>query len=127
MPIRASGFHLPSGARAVRADCTGVMNQEEAEAWVRQIDPGGPFSDIPILIDTVGLDRVTPEARALFGRRGDEVMQPHAWMALVVTNPVIRVATNFVMRMSGTRKMRLFANEGEAIRWLDEQLAQMKR
>ena len=39
---------------------------------------------------------------------------------MVVTNPVVRVTTNFLMRINKARKQRLFTSEAEAILWLDE-------
>ena len=44
------------------------------------------------------------------------------WFAIVVTNPVIRVASNFIMRDSTTARLRrkLFSTEEAAVRWLDE-------
>jgi hypothetical protein len=38
----------------------------------------------------------------------------------VVTNPLIRVASNFIMRMNKNPQHRMFATEAEAVRWLDE-------
>jgi hypothetical protein len=120
MPIQPSPFKLPSGTRGVRADCTGTISQEDAETWLRQVDRGGAFHGVPILAVALEIDHVTAEARGVFSRRGDSPGRPDVWMAVVVTNPVIRVTTNFVMRLTGNRKMRLFANEGTALRWLDE-------
>ncbi|HVE81604.1 MAG TPA: hypothetical protein VND93_02105 [Myxococcales bacterium] len=45
-----------------------------------------------------------------------------AWMAIVQTNPVARVAANFITRMSGDTRRRLCSTEAEAIRWLDERV-----
>jgi len=121
MPIQTSAFQLPSGAQGVRADCTGTVDKEDADAWLKQIDPGGPFHGLPQLAVALKLDRVTSEARGVFGRLGDDPGRAKVWMAVVVTNPVIRVTTNFVMRISRNKMMRLFANEEEAVLWLDHQ------
>ena len=40
----------------------------------------------------------------------------------MVTKPVIRVTINFLMRFNKIWKLRLFAREDEAVRWLDEQV-----
>ncbi|HVE82232.1 MAG TPA: hypothetical protein VND93_05270 [Myxococcales bacterium] len=105
----------------MRADCSGNVTKEDADAWLRQVDPGGPFHGLPILAVTLQLNRVASEARSVFAQRGD-VAGFKAWMAVVVTNPVIRVTTNFVMRMARNTKQRIFATEQEAILWLDERL-----
>lgn len=122
MPIQTSAFRLPSGAQGVRADCTGTVSKEDANAWFQQIDPGGPYHGLPILAVAMNLDRVTPEARSVFSRRGDANARTESWMAVVVTNPVIRVTTNFVMRIARTNKLRLFAAEADAVRWLEDRL-----
>lgn len=122
MPIQISAFQLPSGAQGVRADCMGTVSKEDAAAWLQQVDPGGAYYGLPILAVTQQLDRVAPEARSMFGRRDHPENEIESWKAVVVSNPVIRVTTNFVIRISRTRKMRLFATEGEAMRWLDERL-----
>jgi hypothetical protein len=122
MPIQASGFQLPSGARAVRADCTGIVTKEEAAAWMGQQDPGQPFHGLPILAITLHLDKVTADARGLFSRHGDRVRREEVWTAVVITNPLIRVTTNFVFRIAGTKKQRIFATEQEAVAWLDERV-----
>ena len=64
---------------------------------------------------------ITADARGLLGGRGN-VSGKEAWTAVVVTNPVIRVTVNFLMRINKNRKLRLFTREAEAIRWLDEQV-----
>jgi len=123
MPIQVSAFQLPSGARAVRADCTGTISHEEAEAWMSQGDPGGPFHGVPVLALTLQLDGVTPGARGVFARRRD-LTDIDPWTAVVITNPIIRVATNFVMRVARTKRQRIFATEQEAVLWLDERIRQ---
>src|ERR1043165_5297772 len=119
MPILISAFRLPCGAEGVRADCTGEVNAQDAQAWFQQTDPGGAFHLFPIHAVALKLERVTTEARSAFSRRGDD-MKTQAWMAVVVTNPVLRVTPNFSMRISGTRKMRLFGTEEAAVAWLDD-------
>jgi hypothetical protein len=122
MPIQASVFRLPSGARGVRADCIGTVTKEEVGAWLRQIDPDGPFHGLPVLAVALQLDRLTPEARGVYAKLSNSIPGIERWIAVVGTNPVIRVTANFVMRITKKRKMRLFRTEEEAVRWLDEHL-----
>ena len=42
------------------------------------------------------------------------------WFAIVMTNPVMRVVANFILRVTKTTRRRMFPTEAEAIRWLDE-------
>jgi hypothetical protein len=122
MPIQASVFRFPSGARGVRADCTGTITKEDASAWLQQVDPGGPFHGLPVLAVALRLDRASPEARGMYAGLGNSAPGAERWIAVVVTNPVLRVTANFVMRITRKRKMRLFRTEEEAVRWLDERL-----
>ena len=122
MPIQAIAFRLPSGAQGVRADCTGTVTKEEAEAWLRQVEPGGPFHGLPVLAVAQRLDRLTADARGVYAKLGNSAPEVERWIAVVVTNSVLRVTANFVMRITKKRKMRLFRTEEEAVRWLDDRL-----
>jgi len=121
MPIQASAFRLPSGARGVRAVCIGTITREDADTYLQQIALGGSFHGLPILAVTLQIGSIGPGAGGAFVRRGSE-RKTESWIAVVVTNPVIRVTTNFVVRISGTKKLRLFATEEEAVLWLDERV-----
>lgn len=121
MPIRPTAFQLPSGARAVRADCVGAIGKEDADGWLGQLAPGGPFHGFPTLAVTLQVERVDPGARRAF-TKAREVTQANGWVAVVVTNPVIRVTINFVMRVTRNEKQRLFQTEQEAVAWLDQRV-----
>ena len=121
MPVHLSTFQLPCGARCLREDCVGDVTLEDAHTVLRESGPGGPFHGLPILGLTQRMTSITADARGLLGGRGD-VRGEEAWAAAVVTNPIIRVAVNFLMRVNKNRKLRLFTREAEAIRWLDEQV-----
>ncbi len=117
MPIELSTFLLPSGARCVRAICSGDLTKKDLDAGDLQLGAGGPLHGLPILSLSQQVTSVSSDARQLMGSRGAEV-----WTAVVVTNPVIRVTTNFLMRVTGSKKQRLFTSEAEAIQWLDERV-----
>lgn len=114
-------MRLPSGARAARCDCSGIVTKADAEAWMAETGPGGPLYDLPILAVALQLQKVESDARGVFGQHQDPTREDN-WMAVVVTNPVIRVTTNFVMRITRHRKQRLFSTEAEAVAWLEERL-----
>ena len=40
----------------------------------------------------------------------------------MVINPLLRVTINFVTRVTGNRKVKMFGSEAEATRWLDERV-----
>jgi hypothetical protein len=119
MPVHLSTFHLPSGARCLREDCIGDITLEDARSVLEQAGPGGPFYGLPVLGLTEQMTSVSAEARSLFGGSADVSA---VWAAVVVTKPVIRVTINFLMRFNKSWKLRLFAREDEAVRWLDEQV-----
>jgi len=122
MPFELATFLLPSGIKAVRANGSGVITQQDADLLMHQINPGGPFFGLPRLFDTVRMERMTAEARSIFSGPSQPGMDP-VWVAGVVTSPVIRVTTNFLLRVSGSplaASMKMFSDEKEAIAWLDE-------
>jgi hypothetical protein len=121
MPVHLSTFELPGGARCLREDCVGEMTLEDAHTVLRETGPGGSFEGLPILGLTERITSITAEARGVLGGRGN-VSGTEVWAAVVVTNPVIRVAVNFLTRVNKYRKLHLFAREAEAIQWLDEQV-----
>ena len=65
---------------------------------------------------------MTPEARAVFGRHTYA-----QWMAGVGTNPMMRMTANFIIRVKRTKWLRMFADEQEAVRWLDERARENAR
>jgi hypothetical protein len=72
------------------------------------------------------LKSISSEARAVFAGRSD-VRDRQTWTAVLLTNPVIRVTANFIMRIQGSTRTKLFSSEPDALEWLDarvrEQLA----
>jgi len=122
--IQVTGFRLPSGSQAVRGEWTGVVDTEDADTWRQEVLPGGRFHGLPILAVGLRVERLTPEARRAFVKIGNHPTRASSWMAVVVVNPVIRVTANFVIRLYKAWKIRLFATEEDAVRWLDEYAAQ---
>ncbi len=121
MPTEYSIFQLPSGARCARAVLDGPYGKEEVADLMRQTDPGGPLYGLPLLALAQTMTSVSAEARGMYGRRGDMSLS-ESWTAGVITNPVIRVIANFLMRVQKRKKVRLFTSEPEAVRWLDERV-----
>jgi hypothetical protein len=120
MPYQPSTFQLPGGARCARIEATGTITGDEAVGIIARFDPGGAFHGLSLLVDGQNMVRMTPEARAHFANRRNPPDQE--WMALIITNPVMRVTSNFILRMNGNVKRRLFTTEAEAVRWLDDRV-----
>ncbi|HEY8207172.1 MAG TPA: hypothetical protein VIG99_06815 [Myxococcaceae bacterium] len=112
-------LELPCGARICRLEVRGTVSGEEAKEILTQLQPGGALQGVPLLISLQKLDSLSSDARGVIGEAGLEAVE--VWEAVVVTKPVVRVAINFVMRIQGRKKTRLFTSEPEALQWLDSQ------
>jgi len=121
MPVEISTFHLPCGARCVRMDCVGDVDKADADQIMKQVDLGGPLHGLPTLGLTQRMRSLSADARGVFGRRSDGGAK-ESWRAVVVTSPLARVASNFLMRVYRLKKHRLFAKEADAVSWLDERV-----
>jgi hypothetical protein len=119
MSIELSISQLPSGARCMLMVTAGHFSREDAEEFFRQTRPDGPMYRLPRLCLCQNQTSASSDARSMFvGLKGDE----EPWTAMVVTKAVVRVAINFVLRISQNKKVRLFTDEHEATRWLDERV-----
>jgi hypothetical protein len=121
MPVEMSTFSLPGGTRCAKLVSSGRFSKEDAEALLKEMNPGGSMVGMPRLVLTQQLTSVAPEARWLFAGRPEEG-EREPWVAVVVSNPVVRVTTNFLVRINRNKRVRLFSSEPEATRWLDERI-----
>jgi len=121
MPFETSVFDLPCGVRAIRMTLTGIFSGEDATAFMRRIDPGGDLAGLPCLTLTKDLESISSEARAAISRAAN-MGELELWSAVVVSNPMIRVAINFITRLQNAKRTKLLATEEEAIRWLDARM-----
>lgn len=117
MPYDITTFHLPGGTRCSRVVGTGHISKVDVDYLADHILPGKPLNGVPMLCLTQEMKGLSPEARKLFsGSGGPRHLVP--WCAVVVTNPVIRVTMNFILRIGKSDTLRLFTSETEAIQWL---------
>jgi hypothetical protein len=119
MPYTITTSALPSGSPCVRMEGRGVISKEDAEYALTFAGRQGSMFGVPILLLAQQMKSISTEARALYAANFDS-RDDQPWCGLVVTNPLIRVASRFIMRFSGYDKVQMFATEAEAIRWLDE-------
>jgi hypothetical protein len=117
VPHETTFFQLPCGARACRIEVSGTLSSEDARTLLQQLQPGGACHDLPCLFLLQKLDSIPSDVRGLLGQRG--LAEVESWEAVVVTNPVMRVTANFVARIQGRKKARMFSDEPEALQWLD--------
>ncbi|HYV45429.1 MAG TPA: hypothetical protein VFA20_11230 [Myxococcaceae bacterium] len=118
MPYQYSLFQLPGGTRCARIEWTGVATGEAAAALVAECAPGQPLYGLPMLILTQKMETMEARARSVFSSRS--VTPLSEFLAIVASNPIIRVATNFIMRLTKNPRQRMFPTEAEALGWLDE-------
>ncbi len=117
MPHEMTFLQLPCGARICRIALSGTLSGEEARALLQQMQPGGALHATPHLYLMQRLDSISSDARGFIGQSGLE--EGEAWEAVVVTSSVLRVTVNFIMRIQGRKKTKLFSAEPEALQWLD--------
>src|SRR4051812_68737 len=118
MPFTISPFHLPCGTRCARVEWTGVATGEQAQALLANFLAGGPYHGQSLLVLLHKMESMEPGARNAFGGRIDTPSTE--WIALVNTNPVMRVTTRLITRMNRHERQQMFATEEEALEWLDE-------
>ncbi|HYV44325.1 MAG TPA: hypothetical protein VFA20_05655 [Myxococcaceae bacterium] len=121
MPYDYTILTLPCGVQAIRADGYGIITKEDAELMAHKLGPGGPHERWPLLVGTARMEGLKPEARSIFSAKAD-TNAPHQWCAVVVSNSVLRVTINFMMRVSRIQTAKMFSREPEGIAWLDERV-----
>lgn len=126
MPFNIMTITLPCGSPCVRVECIGVVSKEEAGQMMAVIGEGGTMFGVPMLIQSERQKSLSPEARKIFSE-GFNSRNEQAWCGVVVISPLLRVTINFVTRVTGNRKVKMFAGEAEATRWLDERAREDQR
>jgi hypothetical protein len=119
VPISITTITLPCGSPCVRLECLGVVSKEDADQMMAVVGEGGTMFGVPMLIQSERQKSLSPEARSLFNK-GFDSRNEQAWCGVVVLNPLLRVTVNFMTRVTGNRKVKMFASEAEATRWLDD-------
>jgi hypothetical protein len=119
VPFDVTTITLPCGSPCVRLECAGVVSEQDADQMMAVIGEGGTMFGVPMLIQTERQKSLSPEARSRFSK-GFDSRSEQAWCGVVVINPLLRVTINFVTRVTGNRKVKMFASEAEATHWLDE-------
>jgi predicted DCC family thiol-disulfide oxidoreductase YuxK len=104
----------------------GHFSKEDAEAVREKTDPGKEYGGLPQLCLTQRQTSISAEARAIVSRRGS-VGEFEPWSAVVVTNPIIRVTTNFLVRIARNKRVRLFGNEVEPTQWLSARVEEEQK
>ena len=122
MPYETTLFQLPCGVQACRLEARGDFSIEDTRQIYQQLASGGRLHGMPLLILTHELSSITSDSRAAIVKVGRE--QAERWEAAVVTSTVLRVTINFIMRIQGRKKTKLFTSEREALQWLDARVGE---
>jgi hypothetical protein len=118
MPYTLKIEETPNALRITRLTTSGRITEPEADELMKELAPGGPYSGLPMLAVTGENTEVTADARRVFTTRvGVDGAVPSA---IVTTSAIMRVTVNFIGRVNGNHTTRLFANEREAIQWLEQ-------
>jgi hypothetical protein len=125
MPVEMTTFELPGGTRCLRMVTSGHFSKEDADAVVQRTNPGGDYFGLPQLVLTQKQESISSDARRVFAGRGN-VGEFEPWAAIVAPNPIVRVATNFLVRLGKNKRIRMIGTEEEATRWLIERVQEEK-
>jgi hypothetical protein len=118
MPYEISTFTLPCGERAARVKITGIFEGREARAMVENWLPGRPMYGLSAMVLSQEAQVAAADARAIIST-WKEASPTERW-AMVVTDPVARVAGNFILRVAKSTRRQMFSTEAGALSWLDE-------
>ena len=123
MPMDTSKAKTPKGKQYLKIHSHGEVTAADAEALNKSMEPGGPNADLAICATVDSAAKFSPEARQAFTRTNNNGANPMP-VAVVVTSAPLRVMLTFIIKMSGSASTtRFFANEGEALAFIDEKLA----
>jgi hypothetical protein len=128
MPITLSKFSSPRGIPMVRSVSTGHLVAADMDGLVRSIAPGAEGGGLPYLALTEKSTTYSPEARGFFTKNTINLSAPA--IAVVVPSLGLRVVVSFMVRVASqlsskiaATPIRLFAEEAEAVAWLEDQVA----
>ena len=122
MSVEMTTFELPGGTTCLRIVTGGHFSKEDAEAVVQRTSPGGPYFGMPQLVLTQQQVSGSSDARGVLAAARGGHGESEPWVAVVITNRIGRVGANFLMRVLGNKRMRLFGAEAEAVRWMVERI-----
>lgn len=121
--MTATQSKTPKGKTYLNLFSSGDVSATDAEALMKDIAPGMPNANLPILAIVAEGAKFSPEARQAFTKMnsGDAQQAP---VAVVVSSAPLRVMLGFIIRLSGASAVtKFFGAEADALAWLEEKLA----
>jgi hypothetical protein len=124
MPMDVAKAKTPKGKPYLKIHSHGDVTAADAEALNKSMEPGHENADLAILATVDSGAKFSPEARQAFTRTNANPGQAPMPVAVVVTSAPLRVMLSFIIRMSPSASTtRFFANEGEALAYIEEKVA----
>jgi hypothetical protein len=117
MAVRYEEGKTAKGAPLLRMFVSGKCTLAEASTLDDHLNPGKPYHRQRVVVFVAAGTEYTPDARKYF----PTLQSKYHAMATVVTSTIVRAAINLMLRVSGgSRNFRMFNDEAEALKWLDE-------
>jgi hypothetical protein len=113
---------LDEHLQIIRQDVNGIIDEEDADTistMTKTLSAGlKDPQKIRILSVSNGFGKATSKARK---RLLDNLKQSDLYkIATMGTNPYMKAVFSFILMASGTKKVKVFTSEQDAIRWLNE-------
>lgn len=115
-------IHVDEKLQVIRLQVEGQIDEETSQAVLDTIEKLVPGLKNPEKVKTLVISsnfgKATPKGRKIFY---ENVKRPTLYkMAFVGKSMYIKAIITFIQIFSGLKKVRLFSDEQEAIRWLNE-------
>lgn len=125
MPMEKSIRKTKSGREVYCGLNRGQVTAADIEVVERDIKPGGPYENWPLLFIQDRSVEITPGARAAIKRMNNpDSTGTKLLSAVVIGSPILRMVTSLMVRLSGHEEMEIFSSEEDALDWLDKAIAE---
>jgi hypothetical protein len=121
MPMDITKAKTKKGHEYIKIHSYGDVSAGDAEALNAKL-AGADYADRAIFATVDSGAKFSSEARQAFTKTNSNVENPKP-VAIVVTSAPLRVMLSFIIRMSSAaQNTKFFANEAEALAFIDEKL-----
>jgi hypothetical protein len=121
VPIHSKELKSKSGFNVLRSVYEEPVTVQDAERFMQGVRRGGIFHDHGHLVlgNVVG---ISGEVRKVLGSEKADPHNPPP-VALVIASAMVRMVASLAMRAGSNENTEFFKDEGQALEWLDTQLA----
>ena len=121
MPIELTEARTPAGHPLLRNDGSGRITGPEVQKLMDAIAEGGRYHGWRQLHVLAKGAEMSKESRALVSQQYQDAVQTA--VAVVVPSAVLRVTIQFILKVTGDQRTKLFSDEASALEWLDAAVA----